>query len=134
MLKRIDRNLDSRPENGAESEVPKSDGPLDLDRWLGVVRRQARVLVVAALAGLLAGFAYIVTAVPQYTATADILIDIQLVGSQKDTNDVSSPIAELMFDTGAIDSQVEVLKSSRIAHYGHFEFEAHERSGVYDDA
>ena len=117
MLKRIDRNLNSRPEYGAEFEVPKSDGPLDLDLWLGVVRRQARVLVVAALAGLLAGYAYIVTAVPQYTATADILIDIQLVGSQKDTNDVSSSIAELMFDTGAIDSQVEVLKSSRIALY-----------------
>ena len=71
-MKRIDRSLDSRPEYGAESEVPNSDGPLDLDRWLGFVRRQARVLVVAALAGLLAGFAYIVTAVPQYTATAEI--------------------------------------------------------------
>ena len=117
MLKRVDRNLNSRPEYGAEFEIPKSDGPLDLDLWLGVVRRQARVLVVAALAGLLVGFAYIVTAVPQYTATTQLLIDNQLVAnSQRDNNDVSASTADLLFETGAIDSQVEVLKSGRIAH------------------
>ena len=56
------------------------------------------------------GIAYIITAVPKYTATTQILID-----SQKDKIDGSTSIVDLMFDTGAIDSQVEVLKSDRIA-------------------
>ena len=59
---------------------------------------------------MLLGLAYTVTAVPKYTATTDILID-----SQKDQNALSASIAELTFDTGAIDSQVEVMKSEKIA-------------------
>jgi uncharacterized protein involved in exopolysaccharide biosynthesis len=90
MLKRIDRTLESRPEADAETEVEKSAGPIDFDLLLAAARRQARVIVVAALAGLLVGFAYIITAVPQYTATTDILID-----RQKDKNDLSISIADL---------------------------------------
>ena len=59
---------------------------------------------------MLLGLAYTVTAVPKYTATTNILID-----SQKDQNALSASIAELTFDTGAIDSQVEVMKSEKIA-------------------
>ena len=59
---------------------------------------------------VLLGLAYTVTAAPKYTATTDILID-----SQKDQNALSASIAELTFDTGAIDSQVEVMKSEKIA-------------------
>jgi succinoglycan biosynthesis transport protein ExoP len=110
MLKRIDEHMIARPQAGAEPDAPKSDGPIDLNLLVGVGRRQAHILVFAALVGLLAGFAYIITAVPKYTATTQILID-----SQKDKIDGSTSIVDLMFDTGAIDSQVEVLKSDRIA-------------------
>jgi succinoglycan biosynthesis transport protein ExoP len=113
MLKRVDAMGSRR--DGSSGYRPERDAtdfgrPHDLELWLGIVRRQARVLLVAALAGLLIGFAYIVIAVPQYTATTEILID-----SQKGQSDVSTSIAELVIDTGAIDSQVEILKSARIA-------------------
>src|SRR5260370_179407 len=107
MLKRVDTSILSASDT--ESDIPKSTGPIDFELLLAAARRQMRVLVVAALGGLLLGLAYIITAVPLYTATTNLLID-----SQKDKSVVSS-IADLTFDTGAIDSQVEVLKSERIA-------------------
>lgn len=110
MLKRIDGDMVSRPEAGAEPYGPKSDGSINLNLMVGVARRQAHILFFASLLGLLVGFAYIIAAVPQYTATTQILID-----SQKDKIDGSTSIADLIFDTGAIDSQVEVLKSDKIA-------------------
>jgi len=108
MLKRLEAHdgLDLGPGPGAAG--PR--GPIDFDQLLAAGRRQARVVATAAAGGLLLGFAYVVTAIPQYTAKTDILID-----SNKDKNDVSATIAELAFDTGAIDSQVEVLKSEKIA-------------------
>jgi succinoglycan biosynthesis transport protein ExoP len=137
MLKHIDRDsgdLDYAPKHGAEPEQSKlSENPAagserlgrpgrsilspplakrssDLGLWFDLARRQAFVLLVAVLAGLLVGFMYIITTVPQYTATTELLID-----SRKDKKDVSVSIAELTFDTGAIESQVEILKSDRIA-------------------
>ena len=108
MLKRL--QAQEGPEPGADAGAGGSPGPIDFDQLLAAARRQARVVATAAACGLLLGFAYVVTAVPQYTAKTDILID-----SNKDKNDVSATIAELTFDTGAIDSQVEVLKSEKIA-------------------
>ena len=105
MLKRIDQAAPISP----DIEVATSK-PTDLDLVLAAARRQARVLVASALIALFIGLAYIVTAVPLYTATTDLFID-----SQKNKGDASATIAELTFDTGAIDSQVEVLKSEKIA-------------------
>ena len=108
MLKRVDQP--QNPGSDVGVEVASSPGSIDLDQLLAAVRRQARVVAVASFAALLLGLAYTITAVPQYTATTDILID-----SQKDQNALSASIAELTFDTAAIDSQVEVLKSEKIA-------------------
>jgi succinoglycan biosynthesis transport protein ExoP len=105
MLKRLDP-----PRNEADIETSWSVAPIDFDQLVGAARRQGRVVAVAAGAAALLGLAYILTAAPQYTATTDILID-----SQKDQNALTASIAELTFDTGAIDSQVEVLKSEKIA-------------------
>ena len=88
MLKRVEPSQSTAPEVG----VVASAGLIDLDHLWAAVRRQARVVMVAAFVGLLLGLAYIVTAVPQYTATSRILID-----SQKDKRDVS-----------AIDSRVDL--------------------------
>ncbi len=108
MLRHIDRPLDSRSEADVKPEV--SDGPTDFERGLAAARRQAPVIIVAAIVGLLFGVAYIVTAVPQYTAATNILID-----SHKDKNDFSTSSSDLTYDSGAIDSQVEVLKSEKLA-------------------
>jgi succinoglycan biosynthesis transport protein ExoP len=108
MLKRVDQSHGAGPE--VDGAVAATAAPIDFDQLLAAVRRQARVIAAAAVLSLLLGLAYIITAVPQYTATTNILID-----SQKDKNELSASIAELTFDTGAIDSQVEVLKSEKIA-------------------
>jgi succinoglycan biosynthesis transport protein ExoP len=108
MLTRVERPVE--PRSDIDGQIPESVGPIDFDLLLASARRQSRVFAAAAAAGLVLGVAYLATAVPQYTATTDLLID-----SQKDKNDLSASIAALTFDTGAIDSQVEVLKSEKIA-------------------
>jgi polysaccharide biosynthesis transport protein len=108
MLKRVEPS----PSSGSDASVgvAASSGTIDLDLLFAAARRQVRVVMVAAFFGLLFGLAYLLSAVPQYTASSDILID-----SQKDKKELSASIAELTFDTSAIDSQVEVLKSEKIA-------------------
>ena len=108
MLNRVEG--ETHPDRAPEFAGQSSDRAIDFDHMLAAARRQAPMLIVAAILGLLLGLAYIVTALPLYTASTDLLID-----SQKDKNDVSASIAELTFDTGAIDSQVEVLKSEKIS-------------------
>jgi succinoglycan biosynthesis transport protein ExoP len=108
MLKRVDHLQGAGPD--AAADTAPSAAPIDFDQLLAAARRQARVVAAAAVAALLLALAYVVTATPQYTATTDILID-----SKKDQNALSASIADLTFDTGAIDSQVEVMKSEKIA-------------------
>lgn len=83
---------------------------LDIDQLLVAVRRQSRVILYSVLAALSLGSIYLITAVPKYTATVDVLID-----SHKGEDQLSGTIAELTLDTGAIDSQVEVMKSDSVA-------------------
>lgn len=83
----------------------------DLDRLWGTARRQRNILLGGLAAGLVASVLYIVAAVPQYTATVNILLDTPKVRAVADAYDSSA----LSFETGGIDSQVEVLKSERIA-------------------
>lgn len=83
----------------------------DLDRLWGMARRQRYVLLGGLAAGLIISVIYIVAAVPQFTATVNILLDTPKVRAVADAYDSSG----LSFETGGIDSQVEVLKSERIA-------------------
>ena len=98
------------PAPTANTNPPAGRARLEFDQLLAAARRQARVVGFAAAVGGLLGLAYAISATPLYTATTDLLID-----SQKDKTELSASIAELTFDTGAIDSQVEVLKSEKIA-------------------
>src|SRR5580700_10056712 len=98
MLKRVDQSQSPGPD--LDVGVAASPKPFDFDQ----------LLAAATGLGLLLGFAYVMTAVPLYTARTDILVD-----SAKDKNELSASIAELTIDESAIESQVEVLKSERIA-------------------
>lgn len=82
----------------------------DLDRLIAAGRRQMRVIVVSCILAVAAGVAYIVTAVPLFTADAALLIDNRRVRAVQDAYDLNAG-----FDSAAIDSQVELLKSNRIA-------------------
>ncbi len=59
---------------------------------------------------IVAGSVYLAHVVPRYTATAVVLI-----GSAKDKTGLSASIADLTYDAGAIDSQLEILKSEGLA-------------------
>jgi succinoglycan biosynthesis transport protein ExoP len=108
MLNRVERPIDPTAYGGVE--IPKAARSVDFALLLGAARRQASILALGASMGVLLGFAYIFATVPQFTATTDLLIE-----SQKDKDSAGTSIAELTFDTGAIDSQVDVLKSQKIA-------------------
>ena len=93
-----------------DSQAAGSDLPIEFSRIVAGSRRQSRIILACAVVGVVFGFVANATAVPEYTATANLLID-----SQKDSNSLTASIAELTFDTGAIDSQVEIIKSEKIA-------------------
>jgi uncharacterized protein involved in exopolysaccharide biosynthesis/Mrp family chromosome partitioning ATPase len=99
MQDRVNALTITAPEAGPEAGARQ--GQSDFDRLSAAARRQARVVAITAVVGLLLGLAYVVSAVPQYTAKTDILID--------------SPKNAFTFDAGAIDSQVEVMKSDEVA-------------------
>jgi len=85
-------------------------GIVQVDQVLAAVRRQYRIILFFGLLGAIIGTGYALTAVPWYSASTLLLID----GRKGSDPDPTASIAELQFDTGAIDSQVEVLKSERI--------------------
>jgi polysaccharide biosynthesis transport protein len=106
----LNRLRAAAPGSDGEYESDSGSRALDLDQLLAATRRQIRIVGFAAGVGGLLGLAYAISATPLYTATTDLLID-----GQKDKTALTASIAELTFDTGAIDSQVEVLKSEKIA-------------------
>lgn len=83
------------------------------ERLLNAARRQRRVIAIGTAIGFLVAVIYSVAAVPRYTATVDILLDTPRVQAVADSYDSSTNA--LGFETGGIDSQVELLKSERIA-------------------
>ncbi len=86
----------------------------ELERLLAAARRQVAAVIVCGLVGLAGGIAYLVTAVPQYTATVSLLLDNKRVrGAVEESFEATS----LGFDVSAsaVDSQVEVIKSDSVA-------------------
>jgi len=78
----------------------------------GFLRRQGRVIAVATALTLGAGCLYISLAPPKYSGRAVLLIDThknQVFEPQQ------SPLGELPVDSATVDTQIEVLKSERIA-------------------
>ncbi len=101
---RIDK---SGPENSLRIQ---NESELDLVYLLQVLRRQKWVIatVACAVVSLAALYCFIVT--PQYTASAELLIDTQ----QARGLEVMPQLTGIM-DSAGIDSQVQILQSERIA-------------------
>lgn len=85
-----------------------------IDRLLWIARRQYKMLLAGLGVGVFLGFAYLVEAVPKYTASTQLLIDAKRNSSLDLTG--ASPLADLSLDTSAVESQVEILKSKRVAY------------------
>ena len=110
MLKLADRSDDR---DQVLSRTHPATEKSETERILAAVRRQLSVVIAGCILGLLLGVGYVVTAVPQFTATAVILLDNRRVRAGQDVYD----IAPLGIDAAAsaVDSQVEVLKSDSVA-------------------
>ncbi|MEM1352812.1 MAG: Wzz/FepE/Etk N-terminal domain-containing protein, partial [Pseudomonadota bacterium] len=89
------------------------DGPpaLDLERYIGIIRRRWKLVAFASLISLLFGYAYLVTAVPIYSASTRLLIDTP----ETQTSQEVSGVSEGFFESGEIDSQVELIRSEAIS-------------------
>src|SRR5689334_12355986 len=99
--------IDGQWDDDAPSEF------IDFDKLIAVARRQWRIVAAAAVVFFALGLIYVFTAVPQYTAVTNLLID-------KDNSDVANQVSTLSVggftdDEGSVLSQVELIKSDTIA-------------------
>lgn len=106
--------LSESKEAGGEKPVPGvADGEYigygDIARF---VRRSVLTLVSSVAISLMAGFAYVLTTPPTFTARAQLLIDPQIHQPLQD------PTAYVNFslDNPQVESQIAVLRSEKIAH------------------
>jgi len=94
--------------DGSASEIAN---PIDLEQLLAIARRQWRVVAGFAVTAIVIGGLFLLTATPRYTSTAGILID---EGNQKIVDQMTA-ISGVLEDEGQVLSQVELLKSEKIA-------------------
>src|SRR6185437_2124264 len=101
----------SPPVRSIETIAEAQSSTDSLHSVLEFLRRQYRVIVIATALMLAVGAVYVVTAQSSYTANASMIIDskrIQLFQQQ-------SMFSDMPIDSGAVESQVEILKSDTIA-------------------
>ena len=90
-----------------------SEPTRDLMELVAIARRQWKIVAIGGIVGLILGAIYVFTATPKYTATTTILIDSN---NQELTSQVlSQQLPGLVDDESTVLSQVEILKSEKIA-------------------
>jgi polysaccharide biosynthesis transport protein len=109
MLDQLQRNL--IPWDRPSPSLEGAASTIDLDSVLAAARRQYKVIAATTIAAVLLAIGYITVATPIYTSTADILLDSRQFGAV----DISRDQPGLTFNATAIESQVEVLKSEKVA-------------------
>lgn len=85
--------------------------PLASFDLIGAARRQWWLLASALLVSILASGFYLVQAIPLYTSSVSILIDAKKVGMTAS----SALEGSLTFESGAVDSQLQILSSDKLA-------------------
>lgn len=78
---------------------------------LAAAWRQKYVILLSLVVAVLLGIAFLVQAVPRYTGSTTILIDSRKVGIVG----ISALESALTFDSGVVDSQVQILQSDKLA-------------------
>jgi polysaccharide biosynthesis transport protein len=109
MLDQLQRNL--IPSDRTSHSLDGAATTIDLDAVLAAARRQYKVIAGTTIAVVLLAIGYLIVATPIYTSTADILLDSRQFGAV----DIARDQASLSFNSTAIESQVEVLKSEKVA-------------------
>ncbi len=83
-----------------------------LEQYMGFVRRQYLVFSIIVPCALVLGFAYLLTASPLFTAKAMLLIDSNKVHVLQPQQQA---LGDAPLDTAQVETQVEILKSEKIA-------------------
>lgn len=84
---------------------------IEFDRIIAIVRRQWRIVVLSVGAFCILGMIYLLTALPQYTATTSVLIDR---GNSEIVNQLSM-IGVSTDDESSVLSEIELFKSDTIS-------------------
>lgn len=95
----------------AWGQTGQESSPIDIDRLLGIARRQWRVVAASVIVAVVIGIAYLLTATPLYSAKTTVMIDR---GNDSLVQQVTS-LESLGDDESSVLSQVELLKSETIA-------------------
>jgi succinoglycan biosynthesis transport protein ExoP len=111
MLAPADPDDAGRTPETARTSINEQD-TYNFTQLAAIVRRQYHVVVAWIVIACFLGGTYLLTAAPKYTATTQLLIDSKKGGGNALSN---AAIADLTIDSSAIDSQVEILKSEKIA-------------------
>jgi succinoglycan biosynthesis transport protein ExoP len=103
-------SADASAQFGAFSGTENHDA-INVEQVWAILRRQWRLILGAMVIALALGIGYAYTAVPIYTASASLLID---TSNQKIADQLSS-VTGALEDEASVLSQVELLKSDKIA-------------------
>jgi polysaccharide biosynthesis transport protein len=104
----LERTPVGRASSEPHVETPAVENPLAVATLLKILRRRKGLVVVTIAAFLLGGAGYLLLSHSRYTATAQLLIDTRR-GDPLPSNQPG------YVDSAVVDSQVELLKSERIA-------------------
>jgi succinoglycan biosynthesis transport protein ExoP len=119
----LDRRIAVTPE-----QPDDKDQFIDLDRLLNIAWRRARVVALAAAVGLALGAAYLLMTPPTFTAATRILLDENLTRYAQEERNGPGP---MQIDT-MMSSEVEILRSSRLAHAVVEDLDLHQNEAFLD--
>jgi exopolysaccharide transport family protein len=106
----LQRNIDHRPARLART-APQRDGEADaLIGLLRTVRRNLKLILAVGVIGTLVATVIVLSITPKYKATVTVLIDSRQMKILQDADVVGRPGT----DNGAIESEVEMLKSDAL--------------------
>jgi succinoglycan biosynthesis transport protein ExoP len=116
MLRQLENSLGGAA-SGAHADrslVGSAISSAEIGALVRVLKRQRRLVLKVAAGTLGVALLFIVTSIPQYTAESDILVDTRNTSKILDERVAMTP-NDLGLDTSSVDSQVEILKSEKIA-------------------
>ena len=110
MLRRIDFAT-TNPDSPAPARVALPTG-VDLHKTIAFIKASKRILACWAILGVVLALVYAWTAVPEYTAFADLLMDAPKSPVFKNDTIVADSLAP---DASHVESQAEIIRSNAIA-------------------
>ncbi|WP_407121658.1 polysaccharide biosynthesis tyrosine autokinase [Bradyrhizobium sp. STM 3561] len=103
----------NKPPSEINREFLEVDASLSrsLTLYLDIIRRQFPTMVTIVLASVILALLYLLTAAPQYSSTASMVIDTRKVQPFQQ----QSMLTDLAIDSATVETQVEILKSENIS-------------------